>query len=85
MKVRLNGPRAWGKRLAIGWQVTDPDERHLLSLENGVLNHRPWKDGAEPEATLIVERRALERAARRQRRPRGARRERSGCGSRGTR
>ena len=60
MKVRLNGPRAWGKRLAIGWQVTNPDERHLLSLENGVLNHRPWQDGAEPEATLIIERRALD-------------------------
>jgi alkyl sulfatase BDS1-like metallo-beta-lactamase superfamily hydrolase len=59
MKVRLNGPRAWGKRLAIGWQVTDPDERHLLRLENGVLNHRLWKEGAEPEATLIIERRAL--------------------------
>jgi linear primary-alkylsulfatase len=59
MKVRLNGPAAWGKRLAIGWQVTDPDERHLLQLENGVLNHRPWKDGAEAEATLVIERQAL--------------------------
>ncbi|HWO46908.1 MAG TPA: alkyl sulfatase C-terminal domain-containing protein, partial [Solirubrobacterales bacterium] len=52
-------PRAWGKRLTIGWQVTDPDERHLIRIENGVLNHRPWQDGAEPEATLVVERRAL--------------------------
>ena len=59
MKVRLNGPRAWGKRLTIEWRVTDPDERHLLRVENGVLNHRPWKDGAEAEAALVVERRAL--------------------------
>jgi len=59
MKVRLDGPRAWGKRLAIGWQVTDPDERRLLTVENGVLNHRPWKPGAEAEATLVIERRAL--------------------------
>ncbi|HSS41302.1 MAG TPA: alkyl sulfatase dimerization domain-containing protein [Solirubrobacterales bacterium] len=60
MKVRLNGPRAWGMRLTIGWQVTDPDERHLLRLENGVLRHRPWKEGApEPEATLVIERQAL--------------------------
>jgi len=59
MKVRLNGPAAWGKRLTIGWQVTDPDERHLLQVENGVLNHRPWKEGAEAEATLVIERRAL--------------------------
>jgi alkyl sulfatase BDS1-like metallo-beta-lactamase superfamily hydrolase len=60
MKVRLDGPRAWGKRLTIGWQVTDPDERHLLRLENGVLQHRPWPDGAEVEATLVIERRALD-------------------------
>ncbi|HET8814450.1 MAG TPA: alkyl sulfatase dimerization domain-containing protein [Solirubrobacterales bacterium] len=60
MKVRLDGPRAWGKRLTIGWQVTDPDERRLLTLENGVLNHRPWKDSAKAEATLVVERRALD-------------------------
>jgi alkyl sulfatase BDS1-like metallo-beta-lactamase superfamily hydrolase len=41
MAVRLDGPRAWGKALKIAWQVTDPDERHLLDLENGVLHHRP--------------------------------------------
>jgi alkyl sulfatase BDS1-like metallo-beta-lactamase superfamily hydrolase len=59
MKVRLDGPAAWGKRLTIGWQVTDPDERHLLRLENGVLNHRPWPEGAEAEATLVIKRAAL--------------------------
>jgi alkyl sulfatase BDS1-like metallo-beta-lactamase superfamily hydrolase len=59
MKVRLNGPAAWGKRMTIAWQVTDPDERHLLSLENGVLHHRPDTDGAAAEATLVIERAAL--------------------------
>ena len=59
MKVRLNGPRAWGKRLTIGWQVSNPDERRLLSLENGVLHHRPWPADADPEATLVIEREAL--------------------------
>jgi len=59
MKVRLDGPSAWGKHLAIGWQVTGPDERHLLTVENGVLHHRPWPQGAEPEATLVIERQAL--------------------------
>lgn len=60
MKVRLDGPRAWGKRLTIGWQVTDPDERHLLTLENAVLHHRAWPEGADPEATLTIERQALD-------------------------
>jgi alkyl sulfatase BDS1-like metallo-beta-lactamase superfamily hydrolase len=59
MKVRLNGPRAWGRRLAIEWRVTDPDERRLLRVENSVLNHRPWKQGSEAEAALVIERRAL--------------------------
>ena len=59
MKVRLDGPKAWGKRLKIGWQVTNPDERHLLTVEHGVLNHRPWPKDANPEATLVIERQAL--------------------------
>jgi alkyl sulfatase BDS1-like metallo-beta-lactamase superfamily hydrolase len=45
--------------MTIAWQVTDPDERHLLSLENGVLHHRPDTDGAAAEATLVIERAAL--------------------------
>lgn len=59
MKVRLNGPRAWGKHLTIGWQVTNPDEHHLLTLENSVLHHRPFPPDADPEATLVIERQAL--------------------------
>ena len=59
MKVRIDGPAAWGKRMTIAWQVTDPDERHLLSLENGVLHHRPDAGDTEAEATLVIERAAL--------------------------
>lgn len=59
MKVRIDGPAAWGKRMTIAWQVTDPDERHLLSLENGVLHHRPDKGDTDAEATLVIERAAL--------------------------
>jgi linear primary-alkylsulfatase len=59
MKVRLDGPKAWGKRLAIGWQVTDPDERRLITVRHGVLNHRPAPPGSEAEATLTIERSAL--------------------------
>ena len=59
MKVRIDGPAAWGKRMMIAWQVTAPDERHLLSLENGVLHHRPDDGATEAEATLVIERAAL--------------------------
>ncbi len=59
MAIRLDGPRAWDKRLIINWEVTDPDERHLLELENGVLNHRADRRHPEAQATLIIERQAL--------------------------
>jgi alkyl sulfatase BDS1-like metallo-beta-lactamase superfamily hydrolase len=60
MAIRLDGPRAWGIRLAINWHVTDPDEQHLLTLENGVLSHRAGgRSDPEGDATLIVERQAL--------------------------
>jgi alkyl sulfatase BDS1-like metallo-beta-lactamase superfamily hydrolase len=59
MAIRLDGKRAWDVRLTIAWQVTDPDERHLLELENAVLTHRPDRGDREAEATLIVERSAL--------------------------
>jgi alkyl sulfatase BDS1-like metallo-beta-lactamase superfamily hydrolase len=59
MRVRLDGPRAAGKRLTIAWRVTDPDEHHLLTVENGVLHHRPATADSEAEATLVIERSAL--------------------------
>jgi alkyl sulfatase BDS1-like metallo-beta-lactamase superfamily hydrolase len=59
MAIRLDGPRAWGVRLTIEWRVTDPDERHLVDVENGVLNHRADRHEPDADATLIVERRAL--------------------------
>ena len=46
-------------RLTINWQVTDPDERHLIEVENGVLTHRPDRRPPEADATLVVERQAL--------------------------
>ncbi len=59
MAVRIDGPRAWGKRLTIRWQITDPDSQHLLELENGVLHHRAGPGSAKPDATLRIERQAL--------------------------
>jgi alkyl sulfatase BDS1-like metallo-beta-lactamase superfamily hydrolase len=59
MAIRLDGPRAWDVDLAINWVVTDPDERHLLVLENGVLNHRAGRHDPDADATLVIERRAL--------------------------
>jgi len=59
MAIRIDGPRAWDVDLTINWVVTDPDERHLLRLENAVLNHRPDRHDPEADATLTIERRGL--------------------------
>jgi len=60
MAIRLDGPRAAEARLTINWEVTDPDEVHLIEVENGVFNHRPDRRHPEAEATLTIERRALD-------------------------
>jgi linear primary-alkylsulfatase len=59
MAIRLDGPRAWDVRLTIDWRVTNPDEDHLLELENGVLHHRAGRRDAEADATLTIDRQAL--------------------------
>jgi alkyl sulfatase BDS1-like metallo-beta-lactamase superfamily hydrolase len=60
MAIRLDGPRAWGRRLRIDWVVTDPDEEHALTLRNGVLSHRPGRHEPAAEAALAVDRAALD-------------------------
>jgi len=59
MAIRLDGPRAWGARIAVNWVVTDPDETHLIEVGNGVLNHRSERRHPEADATLTIEREAL--------------------------
>ncbi len=59
MAIRLNGPRAAEQHLRIDWQVSDPDEQHAITVRNGVLRHKPGSHGDEADATLLVERGAL--------------------------
>jgi alkyl sulfatase BDS1-like metallo-beta-lactamase superfamily hydrolase len=59
MAIRLDGPRAWEKQLRIDWLVTAPDEEHALTLRNGVLSHRRGRHRPAAQATLVIEREAL--------------------------
>jgi alkyl sulfatase BDS1-like metallo-beta-lactamase superfamily hydrolase len=59
MAIRLNGPRAGAHHLRIDWRVSDPDEQHAITVRNGVLRHKPGSHGDEVDATLLVERDAL--------------------------
>jgi alkyl sulfatase BDS1-like metallo-beta-lactamase superfamily hydrolase len=59
MAIRLNGPRAAEQHLRIDWRVSDPDEQHAITVRNAVLRHKPGSHGNEADATLLVEREAL--------------------------
>ncbi|HWB70201.1 MAG TPA: alkyl sulfatase C-terminal domain-containing protein, partial [Solirubrobacterales bacterium] len=59
LAIRIDGPRAARTRLRINWVVTSPDESQLIEVENGVLHHRPGRADPQADATLRIERRAL--------------------------
>jgi alkyl sulfatase BDS1-like metallo-beta-lactamase superfamily hydrolase len=55
--VRLNGPKAADKKITINFDFTDTNEKYVLSLRNGVLNHRPdtLTENADASITLTRE------------------------------
>jgi alkyl sulfatase BDS1-like metallo-beta-lactamase superfamily hydrolase len=57
MAIRLDGPRAAEHHLRIDWNVGE--ERHAITVRNGVLRHRPGSHD-EADAALHVEREALD-------------------------
>jgi alkyl sulfatase BDS1-like metallo-beta-lactamase superfamily hydrolase len=59
MAIRLNGPRAAEQELRIDWRVSDPNEQHAITVRHGVLRHKPGNHGEGTDATLLIEREAL--------------------------
>jgi alkyl sulfatase BDS1-like metallo-beta-lactamase superfamily hydrolase len=57
--VRLDGPRAWDLRLAIGWRFTDVGEQWTVRVQNGALSALPRLD-AEAQATVTLTRAAFD-------------------------
>ncbi|HKB51978.1 MAG TPA: alkyl sulfatase dimerization domain-containing protein [Solirubrobacterales bacterium] len=60
MAIRLDGPRAWECQLRIDWVIADPDEMHALTVRNGVLRHRSGRHEPSADASLQVDRKALD-------------------------
>ena len=58
LAVRLNGPKAAGRKLALNVNFTDLDEQYALVVENGVLNYAR-KPVAGADATLTLSKLAL--------------------------
>jgi alkyl sulfatase BDS1-like metallo-beta-lactamase superfamily hydrolase len=57
LAIQLNGPKAEGKTLRVALNFSDTGERHLLALQNSVLNH--WKDRPGAECTVTLTRAQL--------------------------
>ena len=58
LAVRLDGPKAAGKKLGLNMNFTDLGEAYGLSVENGVLNH--GKPLANPDSTLTLSKQTLD-------------------------
>src|SRR5947209_5402608 len=57
--VRLNGPKAEGKRAIINWIFEDTDERYVLNLENCALTYVADNNRDDADASLTLSRATL--------------------------
>jgi len=59
LAVRLNGPKANGKRAVLNWVFTDIGRTVVLNLENSALTQRSGGRAADADATLTLTRKTL--------------------------
>ncbi len=57
--IRIDGPRAGDRRIRVGWLFTDTGDEYELTLEHGVLTHRRRAVSETADATVSIERTAL--------------------------
>jgi linear primary-alkylsulfatase len=60
MAVRLNGPKAAGKKLTLNIDFTDLKKQYAITVENGVLNYAA-KQSANADATLTIAKQMLDK------------------------
>jgi len=58
--VRLNGPKAEGKRIVLNWSFTDTSETFILNLENCALTYVAGAQAAEADAGFTLARSTLD-------------------------
>ena len=65
--VRLNAPKAEGKKITINWTFTDLNETYVLNLENSALTHTSGKLSGNADASVALTRAALDAITLKQR------------------
>ena len=58
--VRLNGPKAEGKRIVLNWNFTDTNESFILNLENSALTYTAGAQAADADASFTLPRGILD-------------------------
>jgi alkyl sulfatase BDS1-like metallo-beta-lactamase superfamily hydrolase len=58
--VRINGPRAAGKRLIVNWNFSDVGQQFVLNLENAALTYVKGKQAKNADATVTLTRGTLD-------------------------
>ncbi|GBU15266.1 alkyl sulfatase [Polaromonas sp.] len=66
MGVRLNGPKAEGKRLDINWRFSDTGQQYVLTLDNSALTYVSDKQLSEADASVTLSRATLDAIATQQ-------------------
>ncbi|HEY5725547.1 MAG TPA: alkyl sulfatase dimerization domain-containing protein, partial [Methylomirabilota bacterium] len=61
LAVRLDAGRAEGKTLTVNWVLPDTGERYALTLEHCALTYRAGRPAPAPDATVTLDRAALDR------------------------
>ncbi|HVK52397.1 MAG TPA: alkyl sulfatase dimerization domain-containing protein [Pseudoxanthomonas sp.] len=59
LSVRLNGPKAAGKKIHLNVDFTDLGKQYALTVENGVLNYAP-QASKQADASLVMTKAALD-------------------------
>ncbi|MEJ2718149.1 MAG: alkyl sulfatase C-terminal domain-containing protein, partial [Deltaproteobacteria bacterium] len=59
LAVRLNGPKADGKKIGLNIIFTDTNKEYALTLDNSVLNYLADRQVENPDATIRLTRPAL--------------------------
>jgi alkyl sulfatase BDS1-like metallo-beta-lactamase superfamily hydrolase len=64
--VRLNGPKADGKRAIVNWTFTDTGRNYVLNLENSALTYVAGRLATDADVSLTLARPALTKILQRQ-------------------
>lgn len=65
--VRLNAPKAEGKKIVVNWTFTDLNETYVMNLENSALTHTSGKLDPNADASVTLTRAALDAITLKQR------------------